>query len=120
MATPQGNGFHTPARQLTGMGLQHLGINPRIANPKCSRPAVGDQVQGANGLPVLALLLLAPADPSQGMLLGRASQHQQLRPCHQGLDLRAVEIGDEQMVEHLSLDGVHGEAGELHDAAEKQ
>ena len=33
-------------RQVGGMGLQGLGINPDIANPKRSWPAVGDQVQG--------------------------------------------------------------------------
>ena len=47
MATPQGDRLHTPHRQLSGMGLQRLSINPLLTNPKCSRPAVGDQVQGA-------------------------------------------------------------------------
>ena len=45
MATPQGDRLHTPLGQLSGMGLQRLGINPGLANPKGPRPAVGDQVQ---------------------------------------------------------------------------
>ena len=90
MATPQGNRLHTPVRQIGGMGLQGFGINPLIGDAEGPRPAVGDQVQVADGLPGLPLLLQPPADPGQRMLLVHAGQHRQLRPCHQGLDLRTA------------------------------
>ena len=74
------------------MGLQGLGINPGLGEPKRSRPAVGDQMQGADGLTSLALLAEPFADPLQGMLVLRAVQGLQLRPCHQGLNLRTALI----------------------------
>ena len=67
MATPQGDRLYPPMRQLVGMGLQGLGVNPGLANPKRPRPAVGDQVQGADGMPRLTLLAQAFADPFQGI-----------------------------------------------------
>ena len=102
------------------MGLQGLGIDPGIADPKRSRPAMGDQVEHPRRIALRSPLPQTPADPLQRMTLMCTIQHRLLRLCHQGLDLRTVEVGDQQMVEHLSLNGFHGEAGELHDAADGQ
>ena len=79
------------------MGLQSLGINPGLANPKRPRPAVGDQVQGADGITSLTLLLQAVADPLQRMPFWRSFQHRKLCTVDQGLNLRTVVVCDQQL-----------------------
>ena len=91
-ATPQGNRLHPPARQLGGMGFQRLGINPDVADQKRSRPAVGDQVQHPRRITLGSPLPQTPADPLQRMALFFSGQHRQLRPDHQGLDLRTAPV----------------------------
>ena len=81
---------------------------------------MGQKMDGAWRIALRSPALQAPADPLQRIALLFTIQHRQLRPCHQALNLRTVEVGDQQMVGHLSLDGIHGEAGKLHNAAEGQ
>nr|WP_255442116.1 hypothetical protein [Synechococcus sp. PROS-7-1] len=53
------------------MGLQHLSINPGIANPKRPRPAVGDQVQHTRRMALRSSLRQRVRHSAQPVLIRR-------------------------------------------------